>query len=144
MMKHLSDLGISLVLLALTTGIAQAASPFLATPGGAVYQELKPGSGEVAAIGDVATLHFIGWLDDQGNKGRELYNTRRDGGPVSFVIGTDRVMPGWNDGVIGMRPGGKRLVRLPSSLAYGDRGVEDVVPPGAGLIFVIDLVGLEK
>ena len=58
--------------------------------------------------------------------------------------GTDRVMPGWNEGVIGMKPGGKRLVKVPAALGYGARGVQDVVPPNARLIFVIDLLELDK
>ena len=121
-----------------------AADGFLMTPQGARYQELKPGTGEGAETGDVVTMHFIGWLDDDGRQGKELYNTRREGNPVSFVVGTDRVMPGWSDGVIGMKPGGKRLLLLPPALGYGARGVQDLVPPDAGLMFMIDLIAVEK
>ena len=121
-----------------------AAGGIITTAKGVQYRDLRPGSGESAETGDVATLHFTGWLDADGGKGRELYDTRRRGAPVSFVIGTDRVMPGWNEGVIGMRPGGKRLVKVPAELGYGARGVQDVVPPNAGLIFVIELLELEK
>ena len=60
------------------------------------------------------------------------------------VVGTERVMPGWNEGVIGMRPGGKRLLMLPPHLAYGDRAVDGIIPPNASLIFVIDVIALEK
>jgi len=95
-------------------------------------------------LGDVVTMHFIGWLDDDGRQGKELYNTRREGKPVSFVVGTDRVMPGWSDGVIGMKPGGKRLLLLPPARGYGARGVQDVIPPDAGLMFMIDLIAVEK
>ena len=63
---------------------------------------------------------------------------------MSFVIGTDRVMPGWNDGIIGMQPGGRRLLFLPPELAYGAKGVQDIVPPNASLIFIIELLDLEK
>ncbi len=121
-----------------------AAGTFTTTGKGVQYQDLSPGAGERAEVGDVATMHFVGWLDDNGGKGRELYNTRGRGDPVSFVIGTDRVMQGWNEGVIGMRPGGKRLVKVPAELGYGAKGVQDVVPPNAGLIFVIDLLELKK
>lgn len=121
-----------------------AADGFLMTPQGARYQELKTGTGEGAEPGDVVTMHFIGWLDDDGRQGKELYNTRREGKPVSFVVGTDRVMPGWSDGVIGMKPGGKRLLLLPPALGYGARGVQDLVPPDAGLMFMIDLIAVEK
>lgn len=121
-----------------------AADGFLMTPQGARYQELKTGTGEGAEPGDVVTMHFIGWLDDDGRQGKELYNTRREGNPVSFVVGTDRVMPGWSDGVTGMKPGGKRLLLLPPALGYGARGVQDLVPPDAGLMFMIDLIAVEK
>jgi peptidylprolyl isomerase len=135
-----------LLLLCSMAGVvfAAAAGSFITTAKGVQYRDLSQGAGERAETGDVVTLHFVGWLDDKGGKGRELYDTRSRGEPVSFVIGTDRVMPGWNEGVIGMKPGGKRLVKVPPALGYGSRGVQDVVPPNAGLIFVIELLELEK
>jgi len=128
----------------LLAGNAFAAGGLMTTGKGVEYRDLKPGAGERAQVGDVATIHFVGWLDDKGVKGREIYDTHRRGEPVSFVIGTERVMQGWNEGVIGMQPGGKRLVKVPAELGYGSRGVEDVVPPNARLIFVIDLLELRK
>ena len=133
-----------LILLALVSGLLVAGDAFLTTERGARYKDLKPGAGEYVEMDDVVTIHFVGWLDDKGNKGREIYNSRRDGNPVSFVVGTERVMPGWTDGVLGMRPGGKRLLMLPPELGYGARSVEDVIPPNAPLIFVIELVDLER
>jgi FKBP-type peptidyl-prolyl cis-trans isomerase len=123
---------------------AYAAGGFTTTARGVQYKDLKPGAGASAEVGDVATMHFIGWLEDKGGKGRELYDTHTRGDTVSFVIGTDRVMQGWNEGVIGMKPGGKRLVKVPPDLGYGSRGAQDVVPPNTGLIFVIELLKLEK
>jgi len=133
---------LTLFLLLLGTGIAQAAGGFQLTSGGAQYKDLKTGEGSAARTGDVATIHFIGWLDDNGAKGREFINTRKLNQPVSFVIGTDKVMPGWNEGVIGMKPGGKRLLKLPPELGYGSKGVQGEVPPNARLILMIELVGL--
>ena len=132
-----------ILMLAILAGTTMA-DPMQTTPGGARYRDLQPGSGEIAAPGDIATMHFTGWLDDGGNKGREFYNSRREGTPVSFVIGTDRVMPGWNEGILGMQPGGRRLLLLPPSLGYGTRGVQGIVPPDASLIFIIELLELEK
>jgi len=63
---------------------------------------------------------------------------------IHRCIGTDRVMPAWNEGVIGMKPGGRRLLRVPAELGYGARGVEDIVPPNSRLIFVIELLELRK
>jgi len=144
MMKNPLPTAALLVLCYLASGSVVAADGFLMTPQGARYQELKTGTGEGAETGDVVTMHFIGWLDDDGRQGKELYNTRREGKPVSFVVGTDRVMPGWSDGVIGMKPGGKRLLLLPPARGYGARGVQDVIPPDAGLMFMIDLIAVEK
>jgi peptidylprolyl isomerase len=144
MMKRVLRTAALLVLCLLVAGGAVAADHFLMTPQGARYQDLKSGMGERVEPGDVVTMHFVGWLDAAGSKGKEIYNTRRERRPVSFVVGTDRVMSGWSDGVIGMKQGGKRLLMLPPALGYGARGVEGVIPPDAALIFVIDLIDLEK
>jgi FKBP-type peptidyl-prolyl cis-trans isomerase len=131
-------------LLSLCSGYVPAADNFQLTARGAHYKDLKEGTGEIAEVGDVATIHFIGWLDNHGANGKEIFNTRKEGVPVSFVVGTEKVMPGWNDCVIGMRQGGKRLLMLPPALGYGAKGVQEIIPPNAKLIFVIDLDQLNK
>lgn len=143
-MKTTSKLTTLLILFLMITGQAQAADGFLSTEGGARYKELKTGAGENAHLGDVATIHFVGWLDNNGVKGKEIYNTRKEAKQVSFVVGTDKIMQGWNEGVIGMKQGGKRLLKIPPALGYGNKGVQGVIPSNASLIFIIDLVGLEK
>jgi len=142
-MTKLLRIALLILMLAPLANVA-AADSMQTTPAGARYRDLQPGSGESAAPGDIATMHFTGWLDDRGSKGREIYNSRREGTPVSFVIGTARVMPGWNDGIIGMQPGGRRLLLLPPALGYGAKGVQEIVPPDASLIFIIELLDLEK
>ena len=99
-----------------------ATDHFLVTPQGTRYQDLMPGMGAAAESGDVVTMHFVVWLGADGSKGREVYNSRREREPVSFVAGTDSVMQGWSDGLIGMRPGGKRKLMLPPEFVYGSRG----------------------
>ena len=142
MMIRLVQILVLLCMLAVMTGGATAAEDMLATGMGIQYRDLQPGTGEHAETGDVATIHFTGWLEEHG---RQIYNTRSQRPePVAFVIGTDRVMQGWNEGVIGMRPGGRRLVKVPAAAAYGSRGVQGIIPPNAGLIFIIELVHLEK
>jgi FKBP-type peptidyl-prolyl cis-trans isomerase len=133
-----------LLMLMAGAGITVADSSFLQTDKGARYKDLVTGSGPAAGTGDVATMHFVGWLDNGGAKGREFFDSRKEGAPVSFVIGTEWVMPGWNEGIVGMQPGGRRLLMLPPSLAYGDRAVADVIPANASLIFVIELIELRK
>ncbi len=117
---------------------------FRAGPGGMRIKDLQTGQGVMAEPGMVATIHFIGWLDDKGVRGREIYNSRSEGRPVSFVIGTDGVMQGWNDGVLGMQPGGARMLLLPPAMAYGDRQVEDIIPANAPMMFRIELLRLDE
>jgi FKBP-type peptidyl-prolyl cis-trans isomerase len=132
------------ILLSLYTCLVYAADHFHSTPRGALYQDMKTGTGDTAEIGDIATIQFVFWIDNNGKKGKQIYDTHEHDETISFVIGTERVMPGWNEGVIGMKPGGRRLLKLPAELGYGDREVQGVVPPNARLIFIIDLIRLEK
>jgi peptidylprolyl isomerase len=123
---------------------AIAESGFMSTPGGALYKDVVIGGGLPAVEGDVATIHFRGWLSGESGRGKEIVNSRSERQPISFVIGTDRVMPGWNEGVIGMREGGKRLVKLPPELGFGAKGSAGVIPPNSGLVFMMELVTLRK
>jgi FKBP-type peptidyl-prolyl cis-trans isomerase len=143
MRKPVRTLFLSLMFVLAGT-VAAANGAFQTTLRGARYQDLVPGAGPAAEPGDVATMHIVSWLGDHGKKGREFYNTRQEDGPVSFVIGTNWVMPGWNEGVTGMRKGGRRLLLLPPALGFGPRGVDDIIPPNAALILQIELVDLEK
>lgn len=124
-------------------GTASAKS-FTTLSSGLEYKDLKVGSGSEAQLGDIALIHFVGWVDEKGQRGPEIYNSRMKQEPVSFVIGTDKVMQAWNDGVIGMKVGGTRLLRIPPELGYGDKAVEDVVPANAYLQFIIELLELTK
>lgn len=116
---------------------------FVQTPDGVSFKELKIGHGEEAQLGDTATIHFVGWLGNNGKRGKEIYNSRKEKKEVSFVIGTDKVIQGWNEGVIGMKVGGSRLLRIPPEQGYGVKGVVDVIPPNAPLIFIIELIKIE-
>lgn len=132
-----------LAMLPLRPAAAQADHAFQTTARGLQYRDLQVGSGQTAALGDVAAIHFVVWLDENGVRGRQIYNSRDRGRTVSFVVGTSKVMPAWNDGVVGMRPGGRRLLLVPSDLAYGDRAVDDVIPANARLIMIIELLSLK-
>jgi FKBP-type peptidyl-prolyl cis-trans isomerase FkpA len=134
----------ALALLLFAPGSWAADEAFQAGPGGMRFKDVQVGQGAVAGEGMVATIHFVGWLDEKGVRGREIYNSRDKAQPVSFVIGTDGVMPGWNAGVVGMQPGGSRMLLLPSSMAFGDRQVEDVIPANAPMMFRIELLSLEE
>ncbi|MDX2487060.1 MAG: FKBP-type peptidyl-prolyl cis-trans isomerase [Gammaproteobacteria bacterium] len=143
-MKVVLNTTLLMILLLLCLDITYAVDNFQLTAKGALYNDLKTGTGEMADIGDVATIHFTSWFDSNGAKGKEIYNTRRENQTVSFVVGTDKIMPGWNEGVIGMKTGGKRLLKLRPSLVYGAKGVHEIIPPNARLIFEIDLIQLKK
>ena len=136
---------IKVLVLLLSLGLAASAQAegFRTAAGGMKVKDLQLGSGEVATAGMIATIHFIGWLDDLGAQGREIYNSRNRGEPVSFVIGTDKVMAAWNEGVLGMQPGGRRMLLVPPGMAYGNRAIEDVIPANASMIFNIELLSLE-
>ena len=136
--------GISaLLLLFALAATSQANEAFITTPGGLEYRDLKLGDGVKARAGNTAVIHFVGWLNDSGRQGREIFNSRKQNKKVSFLIGTDKVMQGWNEGVIGMQAGGMRLLRIPPELAYGEKSVDDVVPAHAHLIFIIELLELK-
>lgn len=113
------------------------------TDSGVRYQDLVVGSGVPAAPNDVATIHFIVWIDDNGAKGQTLISSYDRGKPVAFKIGTDKVIQGWNDGVSGMKPGGKRLLYIPARLAYGARGAGEMIPPNTNLIYEIELISVK-
>ena len=113
------------------------------TDSGVRYQDVVVGGGAPAAPNDVVSIHFILWVDDNGAKGQTLFNSHDRGKPVTFKIGTDKVIQSWNDGVPGMRPGGKRLLYIPARLAYGDAGAGEMIPPNTNLIYEIELIGLK-
>lgn len=132
------------LLASLLATVAVMADPaFRSGPGGLRIKDLKTGLGPQAEMGQIATMHFIGWLDERGVRGREIFNSRARGEPVRFVIGAQGVMEGWNDGVLGMRAGGQRMLLVPPGKAYGKRRIDDVIPENASLMFRIELIELQ-
>jgi hypothetical protein len=107
---------------------------------GLKYEDIEIGTGEIAEVGNIAVIHFSGWIDDNGKKGTLYFNSRERGKPISFKVGTDKVIEGWNIGVIGMKVGGKRRLLVPSNLAYGAKGAGNIIPPNAALIIEIELL----
>lgn len=99
----------------------------------------KIGDGDEAKAGDVVDVHYVGvGLSD----GKQFDASWDRGKPLRFTLGVGQVIPGWDRGVQGMRVGGRRRLEIPSSLAYGPRGVPGVIKGGETLIFVCDLVGV--
>jgi FKBP-type peptidyl-prolyl cis-trans isomerase FkpA len=108
--------------------------------------ELKPGTGEGIAAGKIAVVQYTGWLYEaaaKDNKGKQFDSSRTGGAPFRFPVGTGQVIKGWDQGVAGMKVGESRRLIIPADLAYGDSGAGGVIPPGATLVFDIDLVAIE-
>jgi FKBP-type peptidyl-prolyl cis-trans isomerase len=128
---------LSVILLALTMVGCSSDSPETAvTPSGLHIEELVVGEGESARVGATAVVHYTGWLVD----GTKFDSSVDRDSPFDFVIGEGRVIKGWDEGVATMRVGGKRKLTIPPDLAYGDRGAGDVIPPGATLVFEVELL----
>lgn len=104
------------------------------------------GTGEAIAAGQVAVVHYTGWLYDANapqNRGKKFDSSRDRGRPFRFVVGGGEVIAGWDQGVQGMQVGGRRQLIVPAHLGYGEGGARGVIPPGATLLFEVELLGIE-
>jgi len=112
-------------------------SAMIPLPGGLYYRDLTVGDGPLAQPGSMVQTQYTGWLPN----GRKFDSSRDHGGkPFEFRLGSGQVIPGWDEGVAGMRAGGRRQLVIPATLAYGSAGAGDAVPPGAVLVFDVELV----
>jgi hypothetical protein len=102
-------------------------------------KDLTVGKGTAAKTGDTVTVHYVGTLLD----GKKFDASRDHGKPFDFTLGQGMVIKGWDDGVVGMKVGGKRKLTIPSQLAYGDQGRPPVIPQRATLVFEIELLAIK-
>ena len=109
------------------------------TSSGLKYVDQVLGTGDVAVAGKTTTVHYTGWLEN----GKKFDSSVDRGQPFSFPLGGGRVIRGWDEGVEGMKVGGKRKLTIPSDLGYGSRGAGEVIPPNAILIFDVELLGVK-
>lgn len=141
----------------LPAGIAEARpvdagkTPAIVPPGAPMSpdqlqaQDLEPGTGPAVAAGQTAVVHYTGWLWDAAapeNKGRKFDSSRDHGDTFAFRVGGGEVIRGWDQGVEGMKVGGKRRLVIPPELGYGARGAGGVIPGGATLVFDVELMGI--
>jgi FKBP-type peptidyl-prolyl cis-trans isomerase len=119
---------------------AATASKVVTTPSGLKYEDVKVGTGAEAKSGQNATVHYTGWLWADGKKGNKFDSSKDRGQPFSFPLGGGRVIKGWDEGVQGMKPGGTRMLTIPSELGYGARGAGGAIPPNATLLFEVELI----
>ena len=103
-------------------------------------EDLVAGTGDPVESGDTVTVHYLGTLTD----GTVFDASWRRGMPFTTTIGVGMVIPGWDQGIVGMREGGRRLLKIPSDLAYGERGSGAAIPPDTPLLFVVDLIRIQS
>ncbi len=103
-----------------------------------IIEDLEVGTGDEAQSGQQVKVHYTGWLAD----GSKFDSSLDRGQPFAFGLGARQVIAGWEQGVIGMKVGGKRRLTIPPHLAYGDRGFPSAIPPNATLTFEVELLGV--
>jgi FKBP-type peptidyl-prolyl cis-trans isomerase FkpA len=109
------------------------------TPTGLQIQDVKVGQGAEAKPGSTAVVHYTGWLTD----GKKFDSSRDRGTPFDFQLGAGQVIAGWDQGVAGMKVGGQRKLVIPADLGYGAAGAPPVIPPGATLVFDVELLDVK-
>ena len=112
-------------------------------PSGLKYTDNTVGAGATATAGKKVTVHYTGWLYNNGAKGNKFDSSLDRGDPFSFGLGTQQVIKGWDEGVAGMKVGGKRTLIIPPQLGYGARGAGGVIPPNATLMFDVELLAVK-
>ena len=120
-----------------------AAADKVKTASGLEYTDNQVGTGVEAAKGKNVSVHYTGWLDNNGDKGAKFDSSVDRGEAFNFPLGAGMVIKGWDEGVAGMKVGGKRTLIIPPELGYGARGAGGVIPPNAKLIFDVELLGVK-
>ena len=147
-MKRSGPIGLAILVTLLSCGqLAQAenSSPFLKVAAVSELQKIDTvvGTGAEAQAGKNVSVHYTGWLFDASapdSKGRKFDSSVDRGQPFGFPLGGGRVIRGWDEGVAGMKVGGKRTLVIPPEYGYGARGAGGVIPPNATLVFDVELL----
>ena len=114
----------------------------ITTPSGLQFEDTSPGTGAEAQAGQQVSVHYTGWLYNEGVKGAKFDSSKDRNDPFGFHLGGGMVIKGWDEGVQGMKVGGRRLLVIPPALGYGARGAGGVIPPNATLMFEVELLGI--
>jgi FKBP-type peptidyl-prolyl cis-trans isomerase len=122
---------------------AQSAAKAVTTPSGLQIIDTKPGTGASPKAGQTVSVHYTGWLYENGARGKKFDSSVDRNEPFEFPIGQGRVIRGWDEGVGSMKVGGKRTLIIPPALGYGARGAGGAIPPNATLIFDVELLGVK-
>lgn len=119
---------------------APSDSGWVITDSGLRYFDHIAGEGEEAVNGMMVEMHYTGWLWEDGKRGKKFDSSHDRKQPFSFELGAGRVIKGWDEGILGMKVGGKRELIIPPELGYGARGAGGVIPPNATLNFEVEFV----
>ena len=114
---------------------------FTTATSGLQFEDIIVGTGAEAQPGRNVTVHYTGWLYEDGEQGEKFDSSKDRGEPFIFPLGSGMVIKGWDEGVQGMKEGGQRTLIIPANLGYGARGAGGVIPPHATLIFEVELLG---
>lgn len=121
----------------------QASASLLSTsPSGLGVADLTAGNGASPRIGQTCVIEALGWVEENGQKGRLILDTRKRGYPATFPFGVGRVIKGWDEGLATMKQGGKRLLRVPPALGYSPNEAGEDIPPGATILFELELINI--
>ncbi len=112
------------------------------TPSGLQYHDSAPGTGAEARAGQQVSVHYTGWLYNDGVKGAKFDSSKDRNEAFQFALGAGNVIRGWDEGVQGMKVGGTRVLVIPAELGYGARGAGGVIPPNATLMFEVELLAV--
>jgi FKBP-type peptidyl-prolyl cis-trans isomerase FkpA len=124
-----------------TTPHKESLMPFTTTASGLQFEDTIVGTGAEAAPCRNVTVHYTGWLYENGEQGDKFDSSKDRDEPFIFPLGGGMVIKGWDEGVQGMKEGGQRTLIIPASLGYGARGAGGVIPPNATLKFDVELLG---
>jgi len=125
-----------------TNATAQTAGKPMTTASGLQIIDSKVGAGATPKPGQICVMHYTGWLYEDGKKGKKFDSSVDRNEPFEFKLGAGMVIKGWDEGVAGMKVGGKRQLRIPPDLGYGARGAGGAIPPNATLVFDVELLGV--
>jgi peptidylprolyl isomerase len=117
--------------------------PFTTTPSGLQFVDMRPGRGRAPRPGQICKVLYRGWLYNDKVRGALFDSAQDRRNPFRFPLGQGHVIPGWDEGIATMKPGGMRVLIVPPALGYGDRGAGGAIPPGSTLLFEVQLLSIE-